>query len=59
MSIYRAKRQKTYNTRSSLVVTDPATTPALIWLSIGDQTGSRFLRWLWSYVPGSVIGWAI
>ncbi|KAH6603872.1 hypothetical protein Trco_007318 [Trichoderma cornu-damae] len=27
-----------------------ATNPALIWLSIGDQTGSRFLRWLWSYV---------
>ncbi|PTB37286.1 hypothetical protein M441DRAFT_148643, partial [Trichoderma asperellum CBS 433.97] len=43
-------KNKTYNTSSSLVVTDPATTPALIWLSIGDQTGSRFFRWLWSYV---------
>ncbi len=39
-----------YNTRSSLVVTDPATTQALKWLSIGDQTGSRFVTWLWSYM---------
>ncbi|EHK47131.1 hypothetical protein TRIATDRAFT_9805, partial [Trichoderma atroviride IMI 206040] len=45
-----SRNKNTYNTRSSLVVTDPATIPALIWLSIGDRTGSRFFRWLWSYV---------
>ncbi|GAO15307.1 hypothetical protein UVI_02041300 [Ustilaginoidea virens] len=34
----------------SLVVTDPTTNPALACFSIGDRTGSRILRRLWSYV---------
>ncbi|KAK1992877.1 hypothetical protein LX36DRAFT_587537, partial [Colletotrichum falcatum] len=42
---------KTYNTRYSLVVTDPTTNPALTGLSMGERTGSRVLRWVWSYVP--------
>ncbi|KAI1438049.1 hypothetical protein GGR50DRAFT_521722 [Xylaria sp. CBS 124048] len=33
--------QKTYNTRDSLVVTDPTTSPALTGLSMGERTGSR------------------
>ncbi|KAK1998475.1 hypothetical protein LX36DRAFT_576204, partial [Colletotrichum falcatum] len=38
---------KTYNTRYSLVVTDPTTNPALTGLSMGERTGSRVLRWVW------------
>ncbi|KAK1579556.1 uncharacterized protein LY79DRAFT_522518, partial [Colletotrichum navitas] len=41
---------KTYNTRYSLVVTDPTTNPALTGLSMGERTGSRVLQWVWSYV---------
>ncbi len=48
----RAKR-KTYSTRSSLVVTDPATIQALEWLPFGDQTGSRFVTRLWPYMLDS------
>ncbi|KAK0711936.1 hypothetical protein B0H67DRAFT_493921, partial [Lasiosphaeris hirsuta] len=32
---------KTYNTRYSLVVSDPTTSPALTGLSMGERTGSR------------------
>ncbi|KAL2132824.1 hypothetical protein VTI74DRAFT_3256 [Chaetomium olivicolor] len=40
----RAKRgAKTYNTRDSLVVTDPTTNLALFSLSMGERTGSRVL----------------
>ncbi|AEO65441.1 uncharacterized protein THITE_2044228 [Thermothielavioides terrestris NRRL 8126] len=36
------KEQKaTYNTRDSLVVTDPTTNLALASLSMGERTGSR------------------
>ena len=44
------KKQKTYNTRDSLVVTDPTTSLALTGLSMGERTGSRILQWVWSYV---------
>jgi len=39
------KRQKTYNTRDSLVVTDPTTSLALTDLSMGERTGSRVFLW--------------
>ena len=42
--------KKTYNTRDSLVVTDPTTSLALTGLSMGERTGSRVLQWVWSYV---------
>ncbi|OBR08883.1 PA domain-containing protein [Colletotrichum higginsianum IMI 349063] len=45
------KQKSTYNTRYSLVVTDPTTNPALTGLSMGERTGSRVLQWVWSYVP--------
>jgi hypothetical protein len=35
------KKQKTYNTGDSLVVTHPTTNPALLSLSMGERTGSR------------------
>jgi hypothetical protein len=50
----RKKRKKTvnetYNTKDSLVVTDPTTDLALTSLSMGERTGSRVLQWVWSYV---------
>ncbi|KAK2016234.1 hypothetical protein LZ32DRAFT_615573 [Colletotrichum eremochloae] len=42
------KEAKTYNTRYSLVVTDPTTNPALTGLSMGERTGSRVFQWVWS-----------
>ncbi|KAK1701495.1 hypothetical protein BDP55DRAFT_625708 [Colletotrichum godetiae] len=39
------QKSKTYNTRYSLVVTDPTTDPALIGLSMGERTGSRVFQW--------------
>ena len=50
MSELRKKHQKTYNTRDSLVVTDPTTSLALTGLSMGERTGSRVFQWVWSYV---------
>ncbi|EGZ72837.1 hypothetical protein NEUTE2DRAFT_61119 [Neurospora tetrasperma FGSC 2509] len=44
------KGKKTYNTRDSLVVTDPTTSLALTGLSMGERTGSRVFQWVWSYV---------
>ncbi|EGZ71706.1 hypothetical protein NEUTE2DRAFT_64480 [Neurospora tetrasperma FGSC 2509] len=44
------KGSKTYNTRDSLVVTDPTTSLALTGLSMGERTGSRVFQWVWSYV---------
>jgi hypothetical protein len=44
------KRIKTYNTRDSLVVTDPTTDLALTSLTRGERTGSRTFSWIWSYV---------
>ncbi|KAK3396987.1 hypothetical protein B0T20DRAFT_246688 [Sordaria brevicollis] len=46
----KAQRKKTYNTRDSLVVTDPTTSLALTGLSMGERTGSRVFQWVWSYV---------
>ena len=46
----RKKKKKTYNTRDSLVVTDPTTSLALTGLSMGERTGSRVFQWVWSYV---------
>ncbi|KAK0374845.1 hypothetical protein CLIM01_07788 [Colletotrichum limetticola] len=43
-------QNETYNTRYSLVVTDPTTNPALVGLSMGERTGSRVFQWVWSYV---------
>ncbi|KAK0652346.1 hypothetical protein B0T16DRAFT_100923 [Cercophora newfieldiana] len=49
----RAKKgKKTYNTRDSLVITDPTTSLALARLSRGERTGSRVLQRVWSYVTG-------
>ena len=49
----RAKRkQKTYNTGDSLVVTDSTTSPAVTGLSRGGRTGSRAFQYLWSVVCG-------
>ncbi|KAK0717554.1 hypothetical protein B0T26DRAFT_648353, partial [Lasiosphaeria miniovina] len=42
--------KKTYNTRDSLVVTDPTTSLALGYLSRGERTGSRVFSQVWSYV---------
>ncbi|EGO57042.1 hypothetical protein NEUTE1DRAFT_43809, partial [Neurospora tetrasperma FGSC 2508] len=42
--------KNTYNTRDSLVVTDPTTSLALTGLSMGERTGSRVFQWVWSYV---------
>ncbi|KAK1974096.1 hypothetical protein LZ30DRAFT_608916 [Colletotrichum cereale] len=50
VSTERSKTAKTYNTRYSLVVTDPTTNPALTGLSMGERTGSRVFQWVWSYV---------
>ena len=42
--------KKTYNTKDSLVVTDPTTSLALAGLSMGERTGSRVSQRVWSYV---------
>ena len=47
----KKKRQKTYNSRCSLVVTDPTTNLPVGSLSMGERTGSRIFYRLWSYVP--------
>ncbi|KAF4451711.1 hypothetical protein F53441_5390 [Fusarium austroafricanum] len=44
----RSKRQKTYNSGDSLVVTDPTTDPPLTGLTMGERTGSRIFQWVWS-----------
>ena len=46
----KKRGKKTYNTRDSLVVTDPTTSLALTGLSMGERTGSRIFQWVWSYV---------
>ena len=50
----KKRDKKTYNTRDSLVVTDPTTSLALTDLSMGERTGSRIFQWVWSYVFVSV-----
>ncbi|KAK0749800.1 hypothetical protein B0T18DRAFT_323959 [Schizothecium vesticola] len=49
----RPSKKKTYNTRDSLVVTDPTTSLAVTGLSMGERTGSRAFQYLWSYVSGN------
>ncbi|EGO56265.1 hypothetical protein NEUTE1DRAFT_45500, partial [Neurospora tetrasperma FGSC 2508] len=46
----KKEKKRTYNTRDSLVVTDPTTSLALTGLSMGERTGSRVFQWVWSYV---------
>ena len=43
-------KKGTYNTRDSLVVTDPTTNLAVSGLALGERTGPRVLQILWSYV---------
>ena len=47
---YNPQNKNTYNTRNSLVVTHPTTSLAVTCLSMGERTGSRVLKCLWSYV---------
>jgi hypothetical protein len=37
------KAKKTYNSRYSLVVTDPTTNPPVASLTMGERTGSRIV----------------
>ena len=46
----RGSKKKTYNSRYSLVVTDPTTNQPLSGLTMGERTGSRIFHWVWSYV---------
>ncbi len=50
-----SRGKKTYNTRDSLVVTDPTTSLAVTGLSMGERTGSRIFQYLWSYVVMFVV----
>ena len=52
----KVKDERTYNTRDSLVVTDPTTDLAVAGLSMGERTGSRISQRLWSYVTEWVGG---
>ncbi|EHK50970.1 hypothetical protein TRIATDRAFT_9789, partial [Trichoderma atroviride IMI 206040] len=47
---HKAKEQKTYNSRCSLMVTHSTTNLPVNGLSMGEQTGPRVLHYLWSYV---------
>ncbi|KAK0637169.1 hypothetical protein B0T17DRAFT_567640, partial [Bombardia bombarda] len=49
-TVNKKEEQSTYNTRDSLVVTDPTTSLALTCLSRAERTGCRVLKWIWSYV---------
>ena len=46
----KKKKKKTYNSRYSLVVTDPTTNQPLGSLTRGERTGSRVFYQVWSYV---------
>jgi hypothetical protein len=48
----RGKKKETYNSRYSLVITDPTTSQPLTSLTRGERTGSRIFWWVWSYVFG-------
>ncbi|KAJ9160811.1 hypothetical protein NKR19_g2892 [Coniochaeta hoffmannii] len=50
--VHASKRRaaKTYNIRDSPVVTHPSTSLTIAGLSMGERTGSRVFRRLWSYV---------
>ena len=53
-----SKEKKTYNSRYSLVVSDPTTNPPLAGLTRGEQTGSRTLPQVWSYVVEGIVNGA-
>ena len=40
----KKKKKKTYNSRYSLVVTDPTTNQPLSGLTMGERTGSRIFH---------------
>ena len=46
----KMQKRNTYNSRYSLVVTDPTTNQPLSGLTMGERTGSRIFHWVWSYV---------
>ena len=46
----KKKLKETYNTRYSLVVTDPTTNPAVSGLTRGERTRARVFHCVWSYV---------
>jgi hypothetical protein len=46
----REQKEKTYNSRCSLMVTHSTTNLPVRGLSIGEQTGPRVFHYLWSYV---------
>ncbi|PTB69231.1 hypothetical protein BBK36DRAFT_1111938, partial [Trichoderma citrinoviride] len=46
----KKQKEKTYNSRCSLVVTHPTTNLPVSGLSMGEQTGPRVFHYLWSYV---------
>ncbi|ETR98005.1 hypothetical protein M419DRAFT_89725, partial [Trichoderma reesei RUT C-30] len=48
-------KKETYNSRCSPVVTHLTTNLPLIGLTLGEQTGSRILQWIWSYVLGGLV----
>ena len=50
--IERAKKQKTYNSGYSLVVTHLTTNPPVRCLNRAERTGSLVFNVLWSYVKG-------
>ncbi len=49
---FAKNKTKTYNTKDSLVVTEPTTDLALTSLTRGERTGSRIASRIWSYVNG-------
>jgi hypothetical protein len=46
----KGQKDKTYNSRCSLMVTHSTTNLPLIGLTLGERTGSRIFQWIWSYV---------
>ncbi|PTB48134.1 hypothetical protein M431DRAFT_100644 [Trichoderma harzianum CBS 226.95] len=50
----KKQKEKTYNSRCSLMVTHSTTNLPVRGLSMGEQTGPRVLLYLWSYVLGEV-----
>ncbi|PTB47656.1 hypothetical protein M431DRAFT_45248, partial [Trichoderma harzianum CBS 226.95] len=51
----KKRREDTYNSRCSLMVTHLTTNLPVRDLSMGEQTRPRILLYLWSYVLGSVV----
>ena len=51
---WQLKRQNTYNSRYSLVVTHPTTNLTIYSLYMGERTGSLVFCSLWSYVQALI-----